>query len=96
MVKPSPQYRAVYEKVYRMVYMSNKIITELCRLNEANMFMEYSELLEFVADLPPPVFLGSPLPAIDEEFLQLNADFLVTQVCSFEEAGDVEEDLTIG
>jgi len=95
LVSPSDDYREVYESVYRMVYMSNKIITELCDRNDRNELMEYGELLEFVANLKSPVLQGKQLQPIDEETLQMNADFLVTQVSTFEEAGDVGEDLTI-
>ena len=114
LVKPSPQYRAVYEKVYRMVYMlymlctmymlqvyrmvymSNKIITELCRLNGRRETMKYKELVKFVGQLPPAILHGKRLPGLDKDMLLQNAEFLVTQVRSFEDAGDQDEDLTIG
>jgi len=95
LVKPSDVYGEIFHSVYRMAYMSNKIITRLCSMNDQNLFMEYGELIEFINDLPQPNFHGKLLPIVDEEFLQLHADFLVTQVTSFDEAGDVNEDLTI-
>ena len=38
LVRPSQPYGRIYENVYRMVYMSNKIITELCTWNEQNRY----------------------------------------------------------
>eukprot|EP00091_Calanus_sinicus_P016591 TRINITY_DN36030_c0_g1_i1.p1 TRINITY_DN36030_c0_g1~~TRINITY_DN36030_c0_g1_i1.p1 ORF type:complete len:142 (+),score=41.75 TRINITY_DN36030_c0_g1_i1:55-480(+) len=94
-MRPCKEYLAMYQNTYRMVYMANKIITELTNCNEAGMFMEYAELLEFIDKLDPPVMFGQVLPRCDEEFLQLHSDFIVSQVSSYEDAGDVEEDLTI-
>ena len=57
--------------------------------------MEYSELLELLDSLPPPVLFGRELSRCDEEFLQLHADFIVIQVRSWEGAEDDEEDWTM-
>ena len=96
LVRPSQPYGRIYENVYRMVYMSNKIITELCRLNGRRETMKYKELVKFVEQLPPAILHGKRLPGLDKDMLLQNAEFLVTQVRSFEDAGDQDEDLTIG
>merc|ERR1740137_15848 len=95
LLKPCDEYLSMYKTTYRMVYMANSIIIELISCNENGGFMEYAELLEFIDKLDPPVLYGEILPRCDEEFLQLHSDFIVSQVSSFEDAGDVEEDLTI-
>ena len=95
LLKPCDEYLDMFRNTYRMVFMANSIITTLIDCNEKGMFMEYAELLEFIDKLDPPVLYGEILPRCDEEFLQLHSDFIVSQVSSFEDAGDVEEDLTI-
>ena len=58
--------------------------------------MKYKELVKFVGQLPPAILHGKRLPGLDKDMLLQNAEFLVTQVRSFEDAGDQDEDLTIG
>ena len=60
--------------------MSQRIIEKLSEMAAKPAFIDYSELLELVGELPPPVLQGKTLTPIDEEFLLLNADFLVKQV----------------
>ena len=48
LVRPSAEYLVLYENTYRMVYMCNKIIIQLCQYNRDDRLMEYSELLEFI------------------------------------------------
>merc|ERR1719483_1671079 len=57
--------------------------------------MEYSELLEFIDRLDPPIMFGNTLGKVDDEFLQLHSDFIVNQVRTFQEAGDEWENLNI-
>ena len=54
LVQPSAEYLVLYENTYRMVYMCNKIIIQLCQYNRDDRLMEYSELLEFIDSLDPP------------------------------------------
>jgi len=95
LLKPCDEYLEMFKNTYRMVFMANSIITKLIDCNEKGVFMEYAELLEFIDKLEPPALYGDILQRCDEEFLQLHSDFIVSQVSSFEDAGDVEEDLTI-
>ena len=75
--------------------LTYRIITKLFNLEGG--WLEYPELLQFVSQLEPPVLYGERLAQCDEEFLQLHADFVVSQVRTFDEAGDeTSEDLTIG
>ena len=95
LLRPSAEYLTMFKTIYRQTYLANRIITKLVELEGG--WLEYPELLEFVSQLEPPVLYGTRLAECDEEFLQLHADFVVSQVRTFDEAGDEEsEDLTIG
>ena len=95
LLRPSSQYLPMFRTIYRQVYLANRIITALDDLESR--WLEYSELLEFVSQLPAPALYGETLAPCDEEFLQLHADFVVSQVRTFDEAGDEDnEEMTIG
>ena len=95
LLRPSSHYLAMFKTIYRQVYLANRIITALVELE--GRWLEYSELLEFVSHLAAPALYGEKLPPCDEEFLQLHADFVVSQVRTFDEAGEEDnEELTLG
>ena len=95
LLRPHQEYLPLYKNIYRMVYMANKIIVELINYNDRGGSMEYSELLEFIGEMEAPVLFDEELPRCDEEFLQLHSDFIVSQVRSWEGAGEEEEDCSI-
>ena len=95
LIRPHKEYMPLYENIFRMVFMANNIIVKLIDCNDMGGSMEYSELLEFIESLEAPVLFDVKLPRCDEEFLQLHADFIVSQVRSWEGAGEEEENCSI-
>ena len=95
LVRPHKEYMPLYKNIFRMVFMANKIIVKLIDCNDMGGSMEYSELLEFIESLEAPELFDVKLPRCDEEFLQLHADFIVSQVRSWEGAGEEEENCSI-
>ena len=84
LIKPSEDYSDIYKDVYRMAYLSNKIITKLSHAVDEGVMMEYEDLLEFVRSLRSPIFFGEKLPSCDDEFFQLHSIFILEQIQSFD------------
>ena len=80
LVRPHKKYMPLYKNIFRMVFMTNKIIMKLIECTDKGGSMEYSELLEFLDSLNAPQLFEEKLPRCDEEFLQLHSDFIVSQV----------------
>lgn len=81
LVRPHKKYVPLYQNIFRMVFMANRIIMRLIECADKGGSMEYSELLEFLDSLNAPQLFEEKLPRCDEEFLQLHSDFIVSQVC---------------
>ena len=95
LLRPHKEYDPLYQNIFRMVFLANKIILKLIECNDMGGSMEYSELLEFIDSLKAPELFQVKLQACDEEFLQLHADFIVSQVQSWQGAGEEEEECFI-
>lgn len=80
LVRPHKKYMPLYKNIFRMVFMANRIIMRLIECADRGGSMEYSELLEFLDSLTAPQLFEEKLPRLDEEFLQLHSDFIVSQV----------------
>ena len=80
LVRPHKKYMPLYQNIFRMVFMANRIIMRLIECADRGGSMEYSELLEFLDSLNAPQLFEEKLPRCDEEFLQLHSDFIVSQV----------------
>ena len=80
LVRPHKKYMPLYKNIFRMVFMANRIIMRLIECADRGGSMEYSELLEFLDSLNAPQLFEEKLPEVDEEFLQLHSDFIVSQV----------------
>ena len=81
LVRPHKKYMPLYRNIFRMVFMANRIIMRLIECADKGGSMEYSELLEFLDSLNAPQLFEEKLPPLDEKFLQLHSDFIVSQVC---------------
>ena len=90
LLKPCKEYLNIFNDVYRMAYLGNRIITKLSEVSQDEMLFEYEELLSFVRNLNCPSFYGEKLPPCDDEFFQLHSNFIIDQIRSYD-----HEDVTI-
>ena len=91
LMKPCAEYKTIFQDVYRMVYLSNKIITQLKECAEdGNYEYEYEDLLSHIRGLDRPTFDGEKLPFCDDEFFHHHSNFFASQIQSYD-----NEDLII-
>ena len=89
LMAPCEDYKRIYYRIIAKAFVAKILIDGLYKAEDAGIGLTYSSLLEEVQSATLPHEDMEPLGA---DFLVDNASFLLSQVASFEDAGDDDEE----
>jgi len=88
LTEPSEDYKPFMEELDRKVFITKLIVEHLMKPRETIDGLEYEDLLQVLESKPVP---GSDVPVSSDDVIR-NADYIVSAVYSYEEAGDEDEE----
>ena len=84
---PHEFYREVYDEIDFKMFLSKAVIEFLLEAHKSEEGMDYEDLTSYLEGVVP----SNPSWTVNEDNLIKNADYVMSQVSSFDEAGDYDE-----